>query len=409
MVHTPNPLLSVIIPTRNRFDYVTHSIRSVLRIPFHGLELVVQDNSDNRELDLWLGENVSDERLVYRYSCAPASMSENYDLAMEIASGEYVCLIGDDDGVNPEIVEATLWLKQQGGDTLVPSSGAHFVWPDLHMTSAGAMEAGTLKVMPFSGFCAIPDAEAEMVKCAEDAGQSFHQLPKAYYGIVKKTVFDRIKEETGAYFPGVSPDLAAALAIANYAGKVCHIDYPLFVPGSSARSNAGLSGLKKHIGWLRDQPHLPRDCEGRWSNLVPCFYSVQTIWAEAAVNALSATGRQDVLQHFNLAKLYSYCFIFHHSYLTKARNSYFEAARELGRGKLAASFKFVYWFCYWWMLRAKSLLLRFCGGAEGEKSYTKAGLANIDEAVQAVSQHLISKNSSFTRVVALNGVCTDAK
>jgi len=396
------PLLSIVIPTRNRADYVKSAIQSVLRIAHPLLQLVVEDNSDTNRLGQWLQANVSDQRLVYRYSNAPVSMTENYDRAMSLASGEYICLIGDDDGVNPEIIDAALWAKANLLDALVPTSLINYVWPDLHMNGKGAMEAGEVRVRPFTGAISYPDGEAEMRKCAKDAGQNFHKLPKAYYGIVRKDCLGKVKSRTGTYFPGISPDMAAALAVANYATRICHVDYPLFVPGSSAKSNAGLSGLKKHIGWLRDQPHLPTTCEQNWSTIVPVFYSVQTIWAEATVNSLKATGRTDILKDFNVPLLYAFCFIFHYRYMSTASYSFYRALRATQRGVLIGTLQFAYCFCFLWGARAKSLATRLSRGTRVTDAYCARGLRDIDEAVQAVSAHLINTGMRFNTVVASN-------
>lgn len=393
------PLLSIVMPTRNRLDYVKYAIQSVLRISNPSIQLVVEDNSDSNQLQVWLKESILDRRLVYHYSNTPVSMSENYDRAMDLASGEYICLIGDDDGVNPEIVEATKWAKENDFDALVPASLINYVWPDLQMMSHDAMTAGELSIRPFTGQKTFPNPDNEMLKCVLDAGQNFHKLPKAYYGIVRKKCLDLVKKHAGTYFPGVSPDMAAALSVANFAKRICHVDYPLFVPGSSAKSNAGLSGLKKHIGWLRDQPHLPVTCERDWSEIVPVFYSVQTIWAEATVGALMAMGRHDILKSFNVPWLYAFCLIFHFQYMYNSVGGFYRALRVLHQGYFVGTLQFIYWFCYWWGLRAKSLILRFIGNSYKDKSYCKNGLQNIDEAVQSVSEHLQKLGLKFVDMV----------
>ncbi len=392
------PLLTIVIPTRNRIDYVIFAIKSVLRIPSLQLQLAVEDNSDSNELEVWIRDNISDPRLVYRYSSSAASMCENYDHAMSLATGEYICLIGDDDGVNPEIVAATLWAKARDFDAMVPSSLINYVWPDLKMASRDSMEAGELSIRPFTGELTFPDPEAEMLKCVEGAGQNFHKLPKAYYGIVKKSCMDIVKERTGSYFPGVSPDMSAALSIATVAKRVCHVDYPLFVPGSSAKSNAGLSGLKKHIGRLRDQPHLPTTCERDWSVIVPCFYSVQTIWAEATINSLTSTERLDILNKFNVPLLYAICAVFHYRYMLGTTRRFYHALHVLALGRVLGTFQFVYWFCYWWSLRLKSLVLRLAGNANINNSFTQRGLLSIEDAVESVSIYLEKSEVSFKDV-----------
>lgn len=387
------PLLSVVIPTRNRFAYVTSAIQSVLNISSPLLQLVVEDNSDNEELAVWIKENISDLRLIYHYSSIRVSMCDNYDRAMNLVTGEYVCLIGDDDGVCQEIIAATNWIKENDYDALVPNSMINYVWPDLNMKSRGAMKAGELRILPFSGMKTFPEPEIEMLKCVRDAGQDFHKLPKAYYGIVRKQCLDQIKEKTGTYFPGVSPDMSAALAVANFAKRICHVDYPLFVPGSSANSNAGLGGLNRHIGKLSDQPHLPTTCEENWSEIVPPFYSVQTIWAEAAVGSLRALGRDDILQSFNVPKLYALCYIFHWQYMELS--TFYRALRSISRNGFVGTLQLIYCIFKWWELRVKNYIKRFFCRQNMDNAYRKHGLLNIDEAVKVVNNYLDDRGKLF--------------
>lgn len=389
------PILSVVIPTRNRFDYLKSSIKSILSIESPLLELVVEDNSDSDEPRIWIQENIKDSRLVYHYSNDRVSMSENYDRAMNLASGEYICLIGDDDSVSRDIVAAALWAKNNGCDAVVPSGLVHYVWPDLNMEAPGALKAGELQILPFSGKKSYPDAEMEMIKCVRDAAQSFHDLPKAYYGIVSKKCLDQVREKTGTYFPGISPDMAVALAVANYTHKICHIDFPLFVPGCSARSNAGLSGLNKHIGKLSDQPHLPTNCEDTWSDIVPCFYSVQTIWAEAAVSSLMAMGRWDILRYFNIPKLYSFCFIFHRSYMDGTFKMLCRALKAVSKNTMIGMIQFFYWYLYWWGLRARFLFKRILKIKDTQRVYKETGVYDIAEAVDSVEDYLARHHKRF--------------
>jgi glycosyltransferase involved in cell wall biosynthesis len=394
-----SPLLSIIVPTRNRTEYVKSAIKSVLRIQAREIELVVSDNSDSSELRHWVEESLVDSRLVYRRSSGPASMSENYERAVSLASGEYLCLIGDDDGVNPEVVDATRWAKESGLDALVPSSVTNYVWPDLHMKSKGALQAGELQIRQFKGALAYPDPDTELERCARDAGQNFHRLPKAYYGIVRRSCLDEVKRRAGKYFPGVSPDMAAAISIASCAAKVCFVDYPLFVPGSSANSNAGLSGLNRHLGWLREQPHLEPDCEETWSRIVPKFYSVQTIWGEATVNALRAMGRADMLKRFNVPYLYSLCIVYHPKYIFAARYNYRAALRDAGHDLFWGLLRLAYCLAYLLIRRSGSLARRGFPRPLPTPMFRVHGVRNIEEAVVLTTEFLAREGWSFQRVV----------
>src|SRR6266487_3404385 len=102
-------LLTIAIPTRNRREYAVACIRCVLRTSSQDLEVVVQDNSDSDELGRSLQEQFTDERLRYAYEGGRMSVVENCNRALSRATGEYVTLLGDDDGVNPEIIDAVRW------------------------------------------------------------------------------------------------------------------------------------------------------------------------------------------------------------------------------------------------------------------------------------------------------------
>ncbi len=396
----PIPLLSIIIPTRNRAEYLKPAIQGILNIPASDLELVIEDNSDSNQFESLIKDRFVDSRLRYHYSNLPASMSENYERAACRATGEYVCLIGDDDGINPEIIEAARWAKVSNLDALVPVNSAHYVWPDLNLPS-NAIQAGELAIGPFSGRVMPLVPSEEIKKCLRSAGQGFFGLPKVYYGLVRRSTFEQVKLRTGTYFPGVSPDMAGAMAVANYVDKTCQIDYPLFLPGSSAKSNAGLSGMNRHIGRLQDQRHISSESIRNWSKLVPAFYSVQTIWAEAAVGALMATGRSDLLRDFNVPILYAELAMWHPEFIFLTGGSFFQALRITKRGACLGTVQFFLHFFYLGMLRARSLAMRARRRVRHSAHYSVTNIPNIVEAVHALSAYLVQSGMRFDRAVGL--------
>ncbi|MGH7745853.1 MAG: glycosyltransferase family 2 protein, partial [Candidatus Dormibacteria bacterium] len=114
------PLLSIVIPTHNRAKYAVHAIPSILNNLQGRIELIVHDTSDSNDLEFFVS-GILDKRLIYRHTDQKLSMTENHNRAMELARGEYVCLIGDDDNVSPEIQSATEWAKIKGIDVLSPN------------------------------------------------------------------------------------------------------------------------------------------------------------------------------------------------------------------------------------------------------------------------------------------------
>lgn len=122
------PLISILIATKNRQKYCLSAVESILKLPNSNIQVIVQDNSDDTTLSIMLESLMSDSRLVYRYTPPPFSSIDNFNAAIELATGEYICLIGDDDGINPEIIDATAWAKLNNIDCLVGNLKANYRW-----------------------------------------------------------------------------------------------------------------------------------------------------------------------------------------------------------------------------------------------------------------------------------------
>lgn len=239
-------LLSIIVPTRNRQKYAISAITSILNIPAPDLELVVQDNSDSRELEDYIRNNISDTRLRYNYTSTPLSFIDNFDVAVRLASGKYLCIIGDDDGVNPEILEATRWADRNDIDALKPTVSVVYLWPELGVPSTFFTKIplnGLLEINGFSGRVAKHNPEIEMKKVVKNGGLKYleTEIPRLYHGIVKRKCLNKIREKTGSFFGGLSPDIYAAVSIANFAKNVVSIDYPLTIAGVCKSSGSAKS------------------------------------------------------------------------------------------------------------------------------------------------------------------------
>ena len=187
------PLLSIVIPTCNRTEYAICAINSILSIPDPRLELIIQDTSDSSELEAYIHFNIRDTRLRYQYNPPPRlSMVDNFNAGIGLATGEYICAIGDDDGINPEIIEATQWAKENGIDALTPKHLVNYYWPQTITYQSGAtqIKPGCLSITKFSGKFSESDTQLAIVKLFRNGIANYlsFNLPKLYHGIVKKNL-----------------------------------------------------------------------------------------------------------------------------------------------------------------------------------------------------------------------------
>ena len=398
-------ILSIVIPTRNRFSYAKSAIKSVLAIDSSDIELVIQDSSDSNELGLWIESRINDKRVIYNYSIPPFSMTDNFNRAVDLASGDYVCIIGDDDGVNPEIVAAAYWARDNSLDALSPSlTGANYYWPDFRSCDYGDSHAGKLFINKFTGKMVFPNIELEMQKCVESAGQKKFGLPKVYFGLVRRGCLLKVRKVVGKYFEGVSPDVFGALAIANNGGRVCVIDYPLVLPGSSGGSNSGRSALGKHKGNLKDDPHMVGYYISQWPEYVPKFFSVQTVWAEAAVEALSAVRRYDLMNNFNWNLLYALCIVYHPDYFSITIRSFMGFVRSRKESYVRAVACLLKFGVFVILRRLARFVYRTIFPDRGIRENKFEGVADIESAVRVLMEYLRKSGKSFECFVVRDSV-----
>lgn len=92
---------SVLLPTRNGGRFLANCISSILGEPYDDMELVVSDNANVDETQSVLDSFSGDKRLKTVRSKEPVCVTDNWNLALKAASGDYVLMMGDDDCLLP--------------------------------------------------------------------------------------------------------------------------------------------------------------------------------------------------------------------------------------------------------------------------------------------------------------------
>ena len=297
-----SPLLSVIVPSRNRARYARYCIDNILSVPSPDLECVVLDNSDGDELAQYAA-TLRDPRLRYRHVSQRLSFAKVFEEAYALSTGRFVTFIGDDDGVLPDIIAVAQWMADRGVDSLTTPLIASYGWPDFHVKLGLGFHRGEAILRHFSGAVTVLDVEAELHRCAAASFQKFDYLTKVYYGIVSRVATERARSVAGALFWGSSPDISGCLAVASYVSKHVFFDFPLFVSGASGGSAAGRAGRNEHYGSLRNEAQTAEFADA-WPSQVPSFFAEETVWAHTALLTLEKHHRQDVIAGFNSVRLH---------------------------------------------------------------------------------------------------------
>jgi glycosyltransferase involved in cell wall biosynthesis len=303
--------LSIIIPTKDRYYYLEYCLRAIsLSYNRPDVEIIVTDNSRSRQdvkaLSLF-------QNLKYFYFDEPLSQVENFEYAMQNVSGDFVTMIGDDDGLSGTLLDVINYMENNKVDALVSPFVSYF-WPDVITKNLANDVTGKIFLKKYNYEISLISIQKEITRCLSLGGTSLCNLPRMYYGILKRDLLNKVKEASGYFFPGPSPDMANAFSSAIFANSLVLFDAPLFIAGNSSKSAAGLGLAGKHSGKIKDNPMLPKDCFDNWTILVPRFWSGPTIWAESLHRVLFLTKQQEYLKRFNYSRLYASCLVFHSEY-----------------------------------------------------------------------------------------------
>ena len=117
-----SPLLSICIPTYNRVQYLRECLDSVLASAngIEQVEVIIVDNASTDDTpDLAVQLEHSYPQIRYHRHPVNIGPENNFYASVELARGEHVWLLGDDDKLLPHAIPSVLDHLKQGYDLLV--------------------------------------------------------------------------------------------------------------------------------------------------------------------------------------------------------------------------------------------------------------------------------------------------
>ena len=101
------PLVSVAIPTYNRARYIPLAIRSVIEQTEGDLELLVVDNASTDDTEE-IVRSIADKRISLHKAANHVDILGNWNRALQMARGEYLVILGDDDCLKRDFLEKSI-------------------------------------------------------------------------------------------------------------------------------------------------------------------------------------------------------------------------------------------------------------------------------------------------------------
>ena len=229
--------VSVLLPTRNRLEYLRLAIETVLRQDNPNWELVVSDNASAEDIAGYVSA-LGDKRIRYVRSEDFVSVTENWNNALAHSTGDWVVMLGDDDGLLPGFVRRIHELAERT------------VTPDLIYTNAllltypGATPedpAGSLKPYGYAEFLRGHHAPFELERTTALRMVRAAMRFRVRYGFnmqfstLSRRLVERLAPD-GVLFRGPFPDYYATNVAFLEAERILVEPKPMVVIGVTPKS-----------------------------------------------------------------------------------------------------------------------------------------------------------------------------
>lgn len=302
------PLLSVVVPTKDRYKYLKRLIKLIQSYNSDEWEIVVQDNTDDNSEILEFLKELNYPGCKYFHEKGQLPMTTNADKAILHSEGEYVCFLGDDDGVCPNAIEYCRLMKEKGYEAL-RSNLAEYYWPDALSNFDGAQ--GKLIKPKVSGTHTILKTEDVLMDVVKRGFVDRGNLPSVYHGIVSRKALDRVYEKCKTYFPGQSPDISSGIAMTLVMDQFLMVDDIVTITGVSAFHGGKTVGMKKRYPEIKDMVWFRPNAETIWDKRLPKIAVGSIIWAESSIETLHNMGREDVIYKIDFETIYKHFVVYY--------------------------------------------------------------------------------------------------
>jgi glycosyltransferase involved in cell wall biosynthesis len=230
-------LVSIVIPSHNRLSLVKEALVTVMGQSYPHWECIVFDNASEEPL-LKHVESLKDPRIKYAQSNEFLPVTESWNRAIDLAQGDYVLLIGDDDGLVPGALDRLVALvRKYDTPDLIYSSFYQFFHPGVAPWEPSGTVVELRLGFFFSerddDFLLSRDAARLAVKGSLELRRCFAFNMQAQF--FERNFLQRIRRN-GKVFHSPFPDYYIANVAMIEARSIVVVPMPLTIAGVSRKS-----------------------------------------------------------------------------------------------------------------------------------------------------------------------------
>jgi len=228
---------SVLLPTRNRLDLLKYAVETVLRQDYGNWEIVISDNDSGEDVAGYV-RSIGDPRIRYFRTDRLVPVTDNWNNAIEKSTGDYVIMLGDDDGLVKGYFRMALNLIESYGEPDVIYVNSYLYaypgvlpdHPDGYLRPYGYPAVFGSARDPFF---LQPSRARELVRASMDFRLLFGF--NMQYSLVSRRIIQSLANR-GPFYQSPFPDYYATNVLFLTAGRILVCPTPLVVIGISPKS-----------------------------------------------------------------------------------------------------------------------------------------------------------------------------
>ena len=280
-----------------------YALKTCLNQDFEDYEIIVSDNfriPDTQDVV----EKCNDDRIVFVRTNQPLAMSENWDYAISHVNGDYVILIGDDDGLLLNSLSNVDKVIEATNKRVIRWEWILYYWPDFYWPEFFIKNVAGKMYIPISNGLTELNS-TEIIKKVANYELHYKSLPMLYNSAVHSSILKKIKEKNSVFFNSQAPDIYSGFVIAKSVKKYLSLNTPLSIAGLSKSSNGAAqlytnqnSNIKEDFATLNDKAGLT------WHTKVPPINVLPAIIADSYYHAKDTLfpDEADVVDYTRLVK-----------------------------------------------------------------------------------------------------------
>ena len=244
---------SVVIPCHDRLELLREAIYTVFQQKWIDWELIIFDNASKSELAQYV-LGLGDSRVKYARSDEFLPVTDSWNRAIDMATGEYIVFLGDDDGLTPNYFSRiTSQLEKFGNPEIVYTAIYQFLYPGVAPWALGGYVADVKNGFFFVGknepFLLSSKQALKAVKGSVSLRRNFTFNIQAF--AFSRTFIHRLKQD-GPFFRSSFPDYYIANIALATSQSILVIPEPMCIAGVS-KSSVGyalFNGLEEKFAEL---------------------------------------------------------------------------------------------------------------------------------------------------------------